>query len=272
MQRVSIDDPAWRTTFPHPVKPLEDEWLAGLLLRCDEANDWGSGFTISYLFHSIGRDNWKGEVNFIMPPTSIFEKLSQLLAIPKSALLATTYQPELARICGVSIPHTIQLNPSFWFRFCPECVSQDRMLQRTLTLAHMNNCPKHQIALVRTCQCGMHQTLFSRKAQPFTCPACGMRWAQFPRSPALQKHIVMEQKILLWYKIFFTQGTPTLLASVVTLIGRKFRERNKLGRISRLSGKTIKAEFFSPYYRTNFSLAYLVDLLVSLDLSPNDLI
>jgi hypothetical protein len=99
-----------------------------------------------------------------------------------------------------------------------------------------------------------------------------MKWAQFPRSPALQKHIAMEQKILLWYEIFFTQGTPTLLTSAVTLIQRKFRERNKLGRIHRLSGKPIKSEFFSPYYRTKFSLAYLVDLLVSLDLSPDDLI
>jgi hypothetical protein len=43
MQPVLLDDPAWQTTFPHRVTPLHEEWLAGLLLRCDEVNHWASG-------------------------------------------------------------------------------------------------------------------------------------------------------------------------------------------------------------------------------------
>ena len=46
MQPVSITDPAWRTTFPLVVAPLAEEWLAGLLLRCDEVNRWDSGTTL----------------------------------------------------------------------------------------------------------------------------------------------------------------------------------------------------------------------------------
>ncbi len=270
MQPVYITDPAWWTSFPHLVAPLPDEWIAGLLLRCDEENDWESGTTINYLFRSIGRVNWKSKESWTMVPTSILEGLTQVLAIPTSALLATTYQPELARIYDVAMSYAVQLNPSFWFHFCPDCVSQDRMLQRALTLAHVHNCPKHQVALVSICQCGRRQELFSRQAQPFTCPACGMNWAQFPRRPAAQKDIVLEQKILSLYEIFFTRGTPELLASAVTLIERKFRERNKLGKIHRLSGQIIKSELFN--FHTNYSLAKLVDLLVRLDFSPNDLI
>jgi hypothetical protein len=41
MPSIHISDPAWQTTFPFLVAPYEDEWLTGLLLRCDEANHWG---------------------------------------------------------------------------------------------------------------------------------------------------------------------------------------------------------------------------------------
>lgn len=43
MKPITIDDPAWYTTFPHLVEPREDEWLPGLLLHCDEVNHWQSG-------------------------------------------------------------------------------------------------------------------------------------------------------------------------------------------------------------------------------------
>jgi hypothetical protein len=38
MPPLHISDPAWQTAFPFLVAPYEDEWLTGLLLRCDEAN------------------------------------------------------------------------------------------------------------------------------------------------------------------------------------------------------------------------------------------
>ena len=36
MHDIHISDPAWRTTFPYLVAPLPNEWIAGVLLRCDE--------------------------------------------------------------------------------------------------------------------------------------------------------------------------------------------------------------------------------------------
>lgn len=52
MQTVQIADPTRETTFPHRVLPRPEEWLAGVVLRCDEANGWDSGTTITYLLRS----------------------------------------------------------------------------------------------------------------------------------------------------------------------------------------------------------------------------
>ena len=49
MHTYSFSDPAWQTTFPFLVAPLANEWLVGFLLRCDEANHWGSGTTLTRL-------------------------------------------------------------------------------------------------------------------------------------------------------------------------------------------------------------------------------
>ena len=46
MPTIYISDPEWQETFPHWVAPLQDEWLAGLLLRCDEVNDCFNHCTI----------------------------------------------------------------------------------------------------------------------------------------------------------------------------------------------------------------------------------
>jgi hypothetical protein len=56
MQTIYISDPEWQETFPHRVAPLPDEWLPGLLLRCDEVNDWDSGKTLMHLRRST---KWK---------------------------------------------------------------------------------------------------------------------------------------------------------------------------------------------------------------------
>jgi hypothetical protein len=68
MQPVYITDPAWRTTFQHLVAPLPNEWLLGLLLRCDEVNDWNSGTTFTLFRHSI---NWSGAIEHMIAPSSL---------------------------------------------------------------------------------------------------------------------------------------------------------------------------------------------------------
>src|SRR5437763_6173930 len=102
MYPIHPDDPAWLTTFQHLVEPKHDEWLPGLLLRCDKVNGWESGTTLAELLRSSGRYFLNGKPSWTVVPTSALEWLSQVLALPMNALLATTYQSELARLYGTS--------------------------------------------------------------------------------------------------------------------------------------------------------------------------
>src|SRR5260221_880735 len=116
MQRVSIDDPAWQNTFPNPIAPLDDEWLGGLLLRCDEVNHWECGATVTYVFgiriaHQVPR--------LIVSKSSDLQYLAQLLAIPEHVLLATTFQVELMRIFDTPNPLPKYLGRSIWHQICP---------------------------------------------------------------------------------------------------------------------------------------------------------
>src|ERR1700730_8706215 len=100
MQPVYITDPAWQTTFPRLVAPLPEEWLPGLLLRCDEVNRWGSGTTFFDLLRSIRPRPRKLRThtpNLTVLSSFDPDSLAQLLALSRDILLATTYEVELAR-------------------------------------------------------------------------------------------------------------------------------------------------------------------------------
>jgi len=89
MTRIPFADPAWKTTFPFLVEPMTDEWLVGLLLRCDEANHWGSGTTLTHLCRSnekTANSDW----TFIAPSGFPFDDLADALAVSREALVATT--------------------------------------------------------------------------------------------------------------------------------------------------------------------------------------
>lgn len=101
MKKLFLNEFTWNVTFPHLVTPLQDEWLPGLLLRCDAANHWESGMATTHLFRSTSRSllrGRKGKPNWIVVPLSALEYMAQVLAIPVSTLLATTYQKELMRL------------------------------------------------------------------------------------------------------------------------------------------------------------------------------
>ena len=68
------------------------------------------------------------------------------------------------------------------------------------------------------------------------------------------------------FELFFTQGTPYLLAHPLQLIREKLK-KEKVVHVRLLDGKIKRLEH---YELTKASLGYLVDLLVSLDLSPGD--
>jgi hypothetical protein len=95
-----------------------------------------------------------------------------------------------------------------------------------------------------------------------------LSWAEFPRTLASPERIALERKILTCYEFFLSQGTPALLARAWQLIRYKLAER-KDDRLQRLDGRVKKV---ATSFREKMSLGCLVDVLVSLDLSPSDIV
>ena len=197
----------------------------------------------------------------------MLEELSELLAVSLQRLHATTYLPELTQMYNLSkLPHPMLLNSSYFFHFCPEC-ARHRLLRRVFMLAHIPCCPLHGLALFQQCPCGTLQRFFSRRTQPFTCRHCGLDWAHFPQLSVSPEEITLSNELLKWYEVFFTRGTPMLFSSALKLIRGRFPKKGT-GGVRLLDGKT---RFVLPDGRGQISLGHLVDWLVSLDLSTEDL-
>lgn len=222
-------------TFPHRVTPLPDEWLPGLLLRCDEVNHWESRTTLTHLlspgpekFHRCWRTETPNLI-VIQPSALNLDSLAQVLALPVSTLLATTYHTELARLYGESRLHPKLLNATYSFRLCPACLAETRLLRRTLTLPHITHCPYHLLTLQTQCQCGAPFHLFHPQGHPFTCYICGLDWAALPWIEADVSALALEQKWLVWYGFFFSQGTSTIMREARRLIKLSWCEQFPLG-------------------------------------------
>lgn len=269
MARIPFSDPAWKTTFPFLVEPRANEWLVGLLLHCDEANHWGSGTTLTH----ICRKNEKtanSDWTFIAPSGFPFDDLADALAVPYEALVATTYQAELARIYGMADPHALLLQTSFSFRLCPVCVAEQRLLTRTLVLPHITICPQHQIVLVTTCLCGTALRPFHKQAPPFRCFKCGLDWAELPQKQADQTRVEIEAQVLSYYQFFWTYGTPDVLASALRLVYDSVVEKGEIR--APLSDHISWPQSSGKSYRRTSSLGYIVHLLWQLDLTPGDIL
>ena len=267
LQPIYIYDLAWLSTLPHLVTPQHDEWFPGLLLRCDIVNHWESGTTMTFLLHSVKEHRSIGRPNWVIIPVSILEMLAQLLALPMRSLFSTTYQLELARLYNTPSPHATYLCRSFPFHLCPDCVVERRLLRRSLVLPHITCCTSHQVVLLRTCQCGTPLQLFSLQSLPFTCQECGLDWSQLPRITCRPDRFVLEQKILSYYEFFFANGTPQILAKALQLVRQRVK-RMRSPWVKCLDGKV---KYVECYDRKKFSLGFLVELLVSLELNPDDI-
>jgi hypothetical protein len=269
LQPIHIYDSAWSSTFPHLVAPKCDEWFPGLLLRCDEVNDWDSGTTMVHIIRSVKASRSTGvRSNWVIVPLSVLELLAQLLALPMSSLLATTYQLELARLYDTSSPHATFLRRSFPFHLCSDCITEGRLLKRTLTLPHITCCPSHQVTLVGTCQCGTPLQLFPRQSLPFTCQKCCFDWANLPRLASEPERIALEEKLLSYYVFFFDNARPTIIAKAQQLV-RDSMKRKKVDHLKCFDGNYKYVEL---YDAKRISLSSLVELLISLDISPHDIV
>lgn len=77
------------------------------------------------------------------------------------------------------------------------------------------------------------------------------------------ERLTVEQKVLTCYERFFTQGTPHLYAGALQPVHEKLKKEKTI-HLKLLGGSNKRVEQCE---LTKVSLGYLVDLLVSLDLS-----
>lgn len=289
MKALVFDDSAWQTTFPHRVAPLPDEWFPGLLLRCDEANHWESGTTFRSLLHSTHHPGFGPGSSLIVIPLSMLEYLAARLLISVEDLLATTYCLELARLYPSSAPHSEHLlgprrgaNIHFFlekgaarktitavsgFHICPLCLVQDRLLRRTIMIPHLKYCPTHHIAFHTHCACGCPLLLFSQGKRPFQCFVCGLDWTQLPCIQLLADQGMLEQDLWALYEFFLFKGTNELRAFALHLARPHMREHELFE--LKLSGRRVKP--ITMRALDTLSLKYLVDILVSVGISPKDI-
>lgn len=270
MRTIYISDPEWQETFPHRVAPLSDEWLAGLLLRCDEVNGWDSGATGAHLTSTVYQSSSRPyRINVIEPSLVHLKYLSQMLAIPISAIVATTYRSGMKALRSSGQLLLIQLNSSFQLSICPSCVEVARILRRNLILPHITICSLHHLTLQSACQCGALLRLFTRKAQPFTCYSCGLDWGRLPRIQASPERIALQQQLLSYYEFFFSKGTPNLISSILRLIEKREGEgcRRDIPSLDE-DGRYRYAD--KPLHLREMLLGYVVSSLVSLNLSLAD--
>ena len=222
---------------------------------------------MTHLLRSVGELRSRGRPNWVIVPRSVLELLAQLLAIPTSSLLATTYQLELAGLYDSPNPHATYLCRSFPFHLCPECIAEGRLLRRTLILPHITFCPSHRVALVGICQCGTPLQLFARQTLPFTCQMCYLDWAKLPRFMANQERLALERKLLSYYAFFFDHARPTIIAKAQQVV----RDSMKRAKIDRVEFLDRRMKYVELYDAKRMSLGHLVEALISLDLSLNDI-
>ncbi len=270
MHEIHISDPAWRSTFPPIVTPLPNAWIAGVLLRCDERNFWGSGTTLKHVLRPGSKQSAMNELSTIVPTVIDLERLAQVLFVAVSRIVATTYLAELARLYGNEQVHAKLLSSSLTFHVCPACIAEARKLSRWLTLPHIMHCPQHRLALVSSCSCGADLRLFHRKSRPFTCYKCGLDWKTLPHLEGDPTQMEAEQHLLSSYHFFWTRGTPELLASALRLIYDSVAEKREIR--AALPNTDPRAISTERSYQVANSLGYLVHALWQLDLSPRDVI
>jgi hypothetical protein len=288
MMPIVLGDLAWQTTFPHQVAPLPDEWLTGLLLRCDEVNHWESGETFRYLLHSTDHPGFGPDASLLVVPFSLLECLAQFLMVSPKRLLATTYSAELARLYPSDEPHPkFLLGPQYHsekrlrrFRrgqrelsrkrpihLCPVCVAQTRMIKRTEALPHLHYCPIHHVAFQGRCSCGTPLSFFSRGTPPFACSGCGLDWGEFPHISISPDRLKLEHDLYALYEFFLLQGTDELKGAALRLARHQIKKHESLQ--SKLSGRRIMLR--SIPILDHLSLGYIVDILVSVGISPKDI-
>ncbi len=264
---IGVDDPRWLATLPHVVWPLADEWLVGLLLRCDLVNGWSAGTTGRQLRRS---------------PTSLFisnqtlgafatarsfnlPRLAALLAMPLGTLRQTTFEVELVRLQTPSRAGPRRMVVARPFRICPACIATQRLVARSHVLPLVYSCLEHGVWLEATCRCGAPLRPFHRAA-PFTCPVCALGWWDLPSRVADDDILALDGQLMRLFRYFLDHGTAE---SIVHAMQAVVDERRRRGLKRQLPPLPREGALPSTVWdQATVSLTRVVGALAALDLPP----
>lgn len=193
-------------------------------MRCDEENHWGSRTVYRYLMKTVKKQTAIERFNVITPPHFFLERLAQLLAIPTSVVMQTTYWHEFVRLTSSVYPWFERGRRMYKIYFCPECIARERLLRRTLALPHIMSCPQHYLMLQNVCRCGNALQFSSDDSWPFTCPSCSLDLGKLPRVEATPSRVSLDQKFQSYYSFFFSKGTPELFVNTLQFVNKQLGE------------------------------------------------
>jgi hypothetical protein len=210
LSSVATGEPMWGATVPHLVVPRADEWLLGLSLRCDLANGWFAGTTARLVAVAPLAESPRVSPGFFITATLFdLNRLAELIAVPVMAVANTTFKDALGRFNTAREPHARTLGAPTRLRVCPACVAEDHHLLKSSVLTGLSTCTVHQLVLQSRCTCASALFPWGRRAQPFTCGACGQPWDNLPRQLDGQAHA--NEKVLhdLYAAMLSGQGRNT---------------------------------------------------------------
>ncbi len=246
------------------------------MLRCDEVNTWGSGTTraaLQRIHHT--KKHWQA-TNMICPPEELLSTLADLLAVPQTAIVATTYREELISLFGFVHLSSQRLAPSLRFRICPQCVRHYRLIQRSVVFPQLQMCFEHQLLLAATCQCGAALRWITRGTKPFSCHVCGIDWGKLPQIPVSPELSHFQKKYFSYYMLFLTRNPAAgFIEHVLQIIGAKLREifgEEVFWKKVEESEKLGKLKQNTHEYKAYCSLSILVSTLMYFSISLQDIL
>ena len=256
---------SWYSTFPELVLLRKNEWLPGVLLRCDDANRWPPGTVARYGFvPSSGLGTLNRPVLFLVATTFDLKLLADVMAYSLAALNQTTYRPELSRLYGTSTPNARLFGPVSPFHCCPLCIRAARYLSRELLVPWVQHCHYHRVQSRYRCDCGARLRPFPKHAvESFACPSCGTPWSDLAALEVSDEATYAEEHARMeLYRTLLDEGSPAALHRIQHQIRKKLSDAG-LSHVPLGNGALASNNHFGS---ERVSLAVLVAGLVSLHL------
>jgi len=225
---ISVSDERWWTTLPHRATPQPDEWLPGLLLRCDEENGWPSGTVARMAFPTRHPSGGHRPVRascllglMADEADADLRGLAALLRLDVTDIAVTALGPPLARLfppaSGRHGDAARALGATPALRVCPRCVAERRLIARAHAVPLLRSCVRHGVLLVGRCACGAPLTFFGG-APPFSCSACYRRWDELPVARADDTLLTRDRRLGALYALFLDRPSPGLRLAAAGLL------------------------------------------------------